>query len=278
MPLDVLTIVGLGFIGGSIALAAKQQRIARRILAWDRDEQSLKDARAAGIIDEPSPTLASAAERANLVVVATPVDAIADCVNELAKYCAPDTPITDTGSVKLPIHQRLNPADARRFVGGHPLAGSEKPGWRHSSANLFDDRLIVLTSGAETNPDHILNVSTFWSALGARVMKMDPGDHDRAVARTSHLPHLVAAALASGLTSRLESFAATGFRDVTRIASGDPDNWTSILMLNREPLLEALDEFQTRLDAWRNVLMSQNHRSAHEYLLEAKRMRDALGS
>src|SRR5262249_31406835 len=160
----------------------------------------------------------------------TPVDLIAAQVLSAAPHCSRGTVLTDAGSTKSKIAAEIEDrlSSGVQFVGSHPLAGSEKRGTQHARADLFQDRVTVVTKTPRTDLRALERTSNFWRALGARVTLMDPVDHDKAVALTSHLPHLLAAALCQ--TLRFPELAATGFRDTTRIASGDPEIWTGIFM------------------------------------------------
>jgi prephenate dehydrogenase len=247
-----IAVVGVGLIGGSIAAAVRQRGVAGRIIGVGRSGARLDAARRTGLIDVAATDLVDAAE-ADLVIVCTPVDRIAADVLSIAPALAAASLITDVGSTKGAICRDVFASlpPPVRFVGSHPLAGSEKGGWEHSDAALFEERVCVVTPVEETPPDVLDRVSAFWRALGLRVRCMTPEDHDRALAVTSHLPHLAASALASLLTEGEADLAATGFRDTTRIAAGDPDLWTAIFLQNGEPvvdqaslLIEQLREFQ----------------------------------
>jgi prephenate dehydrogenase len=188
--------------------------------------------------------------------------------------------LTDAGSTKSGIIARLDGQlpDSVAFVGSHPLAGSEKRGPEHADADLFQDRLTVITPGPGTDPAAVERTAAFWRALGSRVRFMDPEDHDRALALTSHLPHLLASALAGILPDNCRELTATGFRDTTRIAAGDPALWTAIFAQNRDAVLQALHRLTGRLDAFRAALEAGDWTTLDTLLAEAKRSRDALGS
>jgi prephenate dehydrogenase len=280
MKIQTLTIVGVGLIGGSLGLAARRRGLAAQVLGAGRNRDSLERARAVGAIDEASLDLAAAVHRADVAVFCTPVDRIADQVLAAAPGCAPGTLLTDAGSTKAGIVARLDgrlPAGVA-FVGSHPLAGSEKRGPEHADADLFQDRLTVVTPGPRTDPAAVERTAAFWQALGSRVRFMAPEDHDRALALTSHLPHLTAAALAGILPDECRALTATGFRDTTRVAAGDPALWTAIFAQNRGAVLQALQRLTGRLDAFRVALEAGDWTTVDTLLAEAKRSRDALGS
>jgi prephenate dehydrogenase len=279
-----LAVVGVGLIGGSIASATRQRGIADRVIGIGRSRERLADAVRAGVIDalaaDANESQAAAAE-ADLVIVCTPVDRIADDVLALAPALRAGSLITDAGSTKGAICRTVQCGltGSIPFVGSHPLAGSEKGGWEHADASLFEGRVCVVTPLDDTPPEVLERVSAFWRALGMRVRHMSPDDHDRALAVTSHLPHLAAAALASLLTNGEAELAASGFRDTTRVAAGDPDLWTAIFLQNTEPvldqaslLIEQLREFQRAIrqgDAGRIRQLLEEGREGRQRLDEA---------
>ena len=271
MRIHTLTIVGVGLIGGSIGLAAKQRGLAARVLGTGRRRASLDSALALGAIDEGFLEPASAIAQAEVVVFCTPVERIAEQVLANAPGCAPGTLLTDAGSTKAAIVRGVEghlPAGVS-FVGSHPLAGSEKRGPEHADANLFQGRLTVVTQTPATDSAALERTATFWRALGSRVRIMPPEDHDRALAMTSHLPHLLAAALAGILPPELYELTATGFRDTTRVAAGDPSIWTGIFTQNRLAVLDALKPLIERLTRFRQALEAADAETL---------VRDALGS
>jgi prephenate dehydrogenase len=163
------------------------------------------------------------------------------------------------------------------FIGSHPLAGSEKRGPEHASAGLFQDRLIVVTPNKTTDPDALDKVCNFWKALGSRIKLMSPGEHDEALAVTSHLPHVIASTLAQALPDELRELTASGFRDTTRIAAGDPALWTGILLHNRQAVLTAFVSFLNQLERFQAALQAGDEAALTAYLEYGKKVRDALG-
>lgn len=280
MRVDVLTIVGVGLIGGSIGLAARRRGLARTVRGVGRRGPSLERARTVGALDEAFTDVADAVPGSDLVVFCTPVDGIAEQVLAAAHLCGAGCILTDAGSTKGTIVHAIEtrlPAGVA-FVGGHPLAGSEKRGPEHADADLFQGRVTVLTSTERTEPAALARVAGFWQALGARVRVMSPDEHDRALALTSHLPHLAAAALAGLTPKELLELSASGFRDTTRIAAGDPALWSAIFLHNRPALLTALDALAGRLDEFRRALQDADRSALDELLDQGKKVRDALGS
>jgi prephenate dehydrogenase len=275
---ETLAIVGVGLIGGSAGLAARERDVARRIVGVGRSADSLAAAERAGCIDEGTTDLAAAAGDADLVLVCTPVNRIVEHVLAASEAAHPGTVITDAGSTKDTIVRALDgalPAGVA-FVGGHPLAGSEKHGPEHATADLFAGRLVILTPTPRTEPAAVEQVAAFWRALGARVLHLNPQDHDDALAVTSHLPHLAAAAIANTLPEHLRSLTATGFRDTTRVAAGDPNLWAAIFAQNRGAVLAALGKLEQQLTEYRHAIEHDDMTTLRRLLVEAKTVRDSL--
>jgi prephenate dehydrogenase len=278
MTLDTLTIVGVGLIGGSVGLAARERGVARHVLGVGRSSTTLDTACRLGAITAGTCDLADAARQSDLLVFCTPVDQIAGQVRTAAAVCRPGTLLTDAGSTKDTIVRSLDgtlPPHVA-FVGGHPLAGSEKRGPEHARADLFDGRVVVLTPTPRTDAEAVERVGAFWKQLGAKVTLLSPQDHDDALAVTSHLPHLVAAALANTLPPHLHTLAATGFRDTTRVAAGDPDLWAAIFAQNRGAVLAAIARLADRLAAYRDAIEHDDMMMIRQLLAQAKQTRDAL--
>ena len=280
MKVKTLTIVGVGLIGGSIGLAAKRRQVAERVFGAGRRQASLDQALAQGAIDESFLDLATAVRLAEVVVFCAPVDRIAEQIIGAAPHCASGALLTDAGSTKAEIVKTVEGRlpHGLSFVGSHPLAGSEKRGPEHADADLFQNRLTVVTQTPATDPSALARTAAFWQALGSYVEVMDPEKHDQALALTSHLPHLVAAALAGILSPELHGLTASGFRDTTRIAAGDPSLWTGVFAQNRLAVLESLKQLEDRLSQFRGALMDRNWPALGDLLAQAKKVRDALGS
>lgn len=280
LPLQHLTIVGVGLIGGSIGLAAKKRGLALRIHGVGRDLARLEAARRLGAIDECHLHWQDAVQQSELIVFCTPVSRIAEQIHEAAAHCKSGALLTDAGSTKRDVVSAVETGLAAqvRFVGAHPLAGSEKKGPDFADADLFVDRWTILTPTEKTPVAAVEDARSFWHALGSRVRLMSPEDHDRALALTSHLPHLLAAALAGILPENLRDLTATGFRDTTRVAAGDPEVWTPIFQHNRAAVLSALVQLVDRLDKFRQALASNETATIDQLLTQGKKVRDALGS
>jgi prephenate dehydrogenase len=277
---ESLVVVGVGLIGGSIGLAARRSNRFGTIIGVGRDSAGLEQARTLGCIDEFTTELAVAAKRADTIVFCTPVDRIAEQILASAPNCRPGTLITDAGSTKAEIVTRVESVMAPQvlFVGSHPLAGSEKKGAEHARADLFDDRLTLITPTAKTPKAACERAEAFWRGLGGRVKFLSPELHDERLAITSHLPHLVGAALTLALRPELAELAASGFRDTTRLAGGDPELWTAICDQNRSNILEAFGCMTDQLRKLKSALIERDYATLQQLLTEAKKVRDDLGS
>ncbi len=282
MHIGTLTIVGVGLLGGSIGLAVKERRLATRIIGVGRNRANIESAHRGGIIDEISVELKSAATQSDFMVFCTPVDEIARQIQIAAGICPKSCLITDVGSTKRHIVESIEMLceNSACFVGSHPLAGSEKQGWQFADANLFVGRTVVVAVTAKTAPHAVEQVSQFWQALGAKVVEMDPTAHDRVVARTSHMPHVIASALGASLRLQPDQLklAAKGLRDTTRIAAGDPKLWSAILLENRQEILQSLQTLRHTLDEWHDALEKADRTAIEALLEQGKQFRDALGN
>ena len=276
--IGTLAILGVGLIGGSIAAAARRRGLAQRIVGIGRNPSRLEAATQLGLIDCGSTDIAVAAD-ADLAVVCTPVNHIVADAKDLAAVLNSEALITDVGSTKGIVCEELANLDGSNgpaFVGSHPLAGSQLQGFEHADPELFEGRVCVVTPFGTARDIDIQAIEQFWSDLGSVVVRHEPREHDRTLARTSHLPHLVAAALAGNLLASDTQFAASGFRDTTRIASGDPGLWIPILSQNNDAVLQALAQLQTRLEEFSDALQHDDDSALQKLLEEAKRQRDGL--
>ncbi len=244
--------------------------------------RNLESARGGGIVDEISVDLKSAAAQSDLMVFCTPVDEIAAQIQIAAGVCPKSCLITDVGSTKRRIVESIEQLceNSAYYVGSHPLAGSEKQGWQFADANLLVGRTVVVAVTAKTVPHAVERVSQFWQALGATVVSMDPTEHDRVLARTSHLPHIIASALGASLRLQPDQLrlAAKGLRDTTRIAAGDPRLWSAILLENRQEILQSLQALRCTFDEWHDALEKADRPAIEALLEQGKQFRDALGN
>jgi len=273
-----VAIVGVGLIGASLGLGLLRRRLANRVIGIGRREESLRVALTRGALSHTTLHLAEGVAEADLVIVCTPVGRIADDIRLAAQNCQSGTLITDVGSTKAEIVAQVAgflPSGVT-FIGSHPLAGGERSGPQFAEVDLFDGRAVIVTPDKTTRPDDLDALWALWTDLGARVLRMTAEEHDRALAATSHLPHLVAAALAAATPDELLDLTAGGWADSTRIAAGDPELWRQIFASNRGPLRAALARFEDRLAALRESIERPDDRALLEILATAKERRDIV--
>jgi prephenate dehydrogenase len=271
-----VAIVGVGLIGGSIGLALRERRLAERVVGIGWRKTSLRRAKEVGAVTNYTLSIQQGVAEADVIVVATPLAQIVDEVSRVATHCPPAALITDAGSTKAEIVRQLSsslPRDAR-FVGSHPLAGSEKSGVRAASPKLFEGRVVVVTPTGASPDGAAAEIGDFWSSLGATVFVMSPEKHDEIVAATSHLPHLLASLIAHSTPQPALPLTATGWQDTTRIAAGDPELWTQILLDNRENVLKSLARFEKTMKRAHAALTKSDAKSLRRLLTEAKVIRD----
>ncbi|MCA9068406.1 MAG: prephenate dehydrogenase, partial [Planctomycetaceae bacterium] len=271
-----VAIVGVGLIGGSIAAALEDRGCAGRIVGVGRNPKRLAAARDAGLIDAFAEEIAAVS--ADFWVFCTPVDRIVSGILAVKAQPGQTVLVTDAGSVKAEICESVKGrlSEGVEFIGSHPLAGSEQRGFEYADANLYRDRMCVLTPEPGSSPKQLARLRSFWTFVGMRVVEMGAAEHDRALAETSHLPHLVASALAATLNKDNAHLAATGFADTTRIAAGDPDLWTAIFLQNADAMQLALNRFTDQIDQLRDAIANQDGRALRKLLEFAKTQRDNL--
>lgn len=275
---QTVAILGVGLIGGSIGLGLLRRRLVRRVIGIGRRAESLRIAKELGAVTSTTVVLEDGVAEADLAVVCTPVGRIVEDVRTLAPACRQGTVITDVGSTKGAIVAGLRGGlpEGVCFIGGHPLAGGEQSGAAAADAELFVDRTVVLTPDVRTPRDALDALGDFWRDMGARVVEMEAGEHDQALAATSHLPHLAAAALAAATPPELLPLTAGGWADCTRIAAGDPELWRQIFADNRGPLLAALGRFEEQIAALREAIQAGDEQELLRLLAAAKTVRDEL--
>ena len=274
-----LTILAPGLLGGSVARAARERDVAQRIVLWTRRPESRLKLSAQPWCDAVAETPGDAARGADLVVIAAPVDQIVPLTRQIAPDLAPGTLVTDVGSVKNEIsllgHAALAPH--AHFVGAHPMAGSEKTGWEHGTATLFEHRTCFVTPRVDTAAQATATVVEFWHALGAEVVTVAPDQHDEIVAHISHLPQVIASSLCGFLATKNPAWrdhAGGGLRDTTRIAGSDPQIWRAILEQNRDEVLRALSGFEDELHGLRAALANRDYVEVAARISRGKAYRD----
>jgi prephenate dehydrogenase len=264
--LNKLVIFGVGLIGGSLALALQRANHVQHIVGVGRTSDSLQTALDMNVINTIETDSAKAVENADMVVVAVPVAQTASIFSAIAPHLSHKTVVTDVGSTKgdiIAYAEKLLGDKVSRFVPGHPIAGAEKSGVTAANAKLFEGKNVVLTPTAKTDSQALEQVRAMWSAAGANLKQMSADNHDSIFAAVSHLPHLLAFALVNDLASRdnsgqLFEFAASGFRDFTRIAGSSPEMWRDISLANRDALLEELTTYQNELANLHSLLKNSD--------------------
>lgn len=279
--INKLVIVGVGLIGGSLALALRQAGAVGEIVGVGRSMENLEAAKQFGIIDQIETELASAVKNADVVVLAIPVAAMQPTLKELAPHLPPETIVTDVGSTKRDVigyARQYLPKHLARFIPGHPIAGAEKSGAAAAFVNLYQGRNIIVTPLPENDAEAVATITRMWQTCGAIVNTMPALRHDEIFAAVSHLPHLLSFALVEDIASRanakeLFSYAAGGFRDFTRIAGSHPEMWRDISLANRDVLIREIDTYQSQLDRLRGMLEQSDGKSLEEVFGHARTAR-----
>lgn len=278
---EQLAVIGCGLMGGSFALALKAAGLVQRVVGYARSPQTLARARALGVIDVEAPSALLAASGADLVLVSVPVAATGDTLRAIRPLIGPSTLVMDVGSTKGDVVAAARDAlgeQLAQFVPAHPIAGKERAGVEHASADLYRGCQVILTPVPETDPALLARARALWQALGARVRTLSPGEHDAAYAAVSHLPHLLAFAAVRALAQQPEgaqylSLAGPGFRDFTRIAASDPDVWRDILLANAAQVREQARHFRAALDTFEATLARGDAQTLHDLIADASRTR-----
>lgn len=281
-PVANLTIVGVGLIGGSFARAIREAGCVQHITGYGRNTENLKLAVELNVIDDYSLDVETAIHNADLIFIATPVGSIKQILTDIKTSLKEGVIITDAGSTKTSV---INAAKdvfgfvPPFFIPGHPIAGTEYSGVSASFASLYQDHRVILTPLEDSDPDALKLVSCLWYAAGAHVVRMKHVHHDRILAATSHLPHLLAFSLVDTLASvdqrqEIFDFAAGGFKDFTRIASSDPVMWQDICLANKEALLEHIELFTQDLAKLSRAIKNNDADYLQRVFRRAKRTRD----
>jgi prephenate dehydrogenase len=276
-----VVIFGVGLIGGSFALALKQAGAARNIVGMGRSQEALARALELGIIDSAGASVADAMRGADLVLVAAPVAQTEAILASLLPYLEEGAVVTDAGSTKSDVVEAARKALGDRigqFVPGHPIAGRESNGPEAAIADLYCGKKAVLTPLAENSAADVGRVAAAWSACGAIVHRLTPAEHDKVFAAVSHLPHLLAFALVDDIARKphadlLFQYAASGFRDFTRIAASSPEMWRDISLANRDALLGELDAYLAQLTGLRAMLAESDGAGIESVYANARRAR-----
>ena len=277
-----LVVIGVGLIGGSLACALRKAGKVETVIGVGRGIANLEQAVELGVIDSYNQDAAQAVVDADMVVIGATLGSTADILARIAPALGPGTVVTDVGSTKASVVASARAAlgdKFARFVPGHPIAGTEHSGAQAAFAELYVGHRVILTPVAETDADALISVRAMWETAGARVAQMSVADHDRVLAATSHLPHMLAFTLVDMLATASDAddifaFAAGGFRDFTRIASSNPEMWRDIALANRDALLEICGAYNARLERLMQALRDGDGATLELSFKRAKEARD----
>ena len=279
-PFEAIAIVGLGLIGGSVAKAVRSLGLARQIFGYDNNEEYHKEIKSGKLADYLSDIPDKKLAQAELVLLAVPVKSFKEVLPNILTNISSKAILTDTGSVKSPLLKMMcSPKYKKiRFVGGHPIAGSENFGPAAAKQDLFYGKRCILTPGEKTDKDLILVVRRFWESLGAKVSEMDAESHDQMFASVSHLPHILAYACIQAISNTDSQEAlghsGAGLKDFSRIASSSPQMWADIFLENKENLLPRVAAFNEVLSALEETIKKNDKRKLVELLALSKTARD----
>lgn len=277
-----VAIIGIGLIGGSLGLALKKTNLVQNIIGIGRKEEKLQQALKLGAVDSVVTDIYFGVKRADLVILATPVNSILEIATQMEPYLKMGAIVMDVGSTKKTIVHKLTPslsASEVYFVGTHPLAGSEESGIEVAKADLFKGATCVITPVPQTNEEALSIVRSLWEGIGAKVVGMTPEIHDGLIAYSSHLPHLVAASLADLIKmqdKKILPLLASGFKDTTRIAASHPVMWSDICLTNQKEILKSIAEFKKILDKWQKLIEQANSDVLTREFEEVKKFRNEI--
>jgi len=277
-----LAVIGVGLIGGSLSLALKEAGKVKEVIGYARSESVRQEALELGVIDRAADSIADAVNEADIIFLAVPMAAMGSVLEELLPHVKADAIITDGGSAKgqlVDIARNIMGEQLGQFVPGHPIAGTEKSGPSAAFSTLYKDHRVVLTPIDETNSSAVETVTAMWQATGADVYEMDVQHHDVVLAATSHLPHVLAFNLVGMLAERDDCdevlhYAAGGFRDFSRIASGDAVMWRDICLSNSDAILGLIQQYKQGLSKLEDAIKSQDGDTLKAVFESAKQARD----
>jgi len=274
-----ISILGLGLIGGSVAMAIKSRISDCDVTGYDVDTGALQSALASAAVDRIAPSLVSACDGTQCIILCVPIGPVGELLAAIAPHLKPGVCVTDVCSTKQTIveaAQRLLPAGAH-FVGSHPMAGGERQGFSAARADLFDGAICITTPVPSSDPATVQKVEAFWRQLGMEIRQMPAEQHDHLVAQISHLPHVLASALIQSASDEALAICGPGFRDVTRIAAAAAALWRDILLDNAAEVRGSIARFRTELDRLEALLQAGRAEDLRNWLADAALRRKALG-
>ena len=279
--INKITIIGVGLIGGSLAKAIKENNLAKVVFGFGRDLNRLEKAQKANVIDQFSTNLKDAINDSDIVIIATPVGSFQEILSEIKPFLTSKIVISDVGSTKTNIASIVSQTlgdYSNYFIPAHPIAGKEKSGFEASEANLFNNRKVIITPLETSSPDSISLIQKMWEGTGADVDFMSPESHDELLGMTSHLPHMLAFSLVNYLISKNPSasiYAAGGFKDFSRIASGDAVMWRDICIQNKDQIISHIKGYQKTLNSLVDAIENENSDELDLLFTSAKKTRDS---
>jgi prephenate dehydrogenase len=278
---ETVSICGLGLIGGSLSLCIKKRKIAENVIGIVRRKETLKMAKEKKIADYVTENLSEGVKNADLFIVCTPVESIIEIIKNSLPYLKKGCLITDVGSTKEKIVsevEKFMKRDDLSYIGGHPIAGSEKSGLEFANSEIFENSYYIITPSKKYKKNSLLKLKNFIRKIGANPVILTPSQHDFYLSFTSHLPHLVAYSLVSILpeNENLEKFIGNSFKDITRIARSSPLIWQEIFFSNRKKVLKAIEKFKKNLEKFEFNLKENNRDAIYKFLESAKRKKEEL--
>lgn len=278
-----VSIIGVGLIGGSIALAMRRLKLANEIIGLGRRIENLKQAKKLKIIDAWSLKPKEAVRNAELIILATPMRAMPELVKSIAQDFKPGAILTDVGSTKLKMIEKILPLLDEKvdFVPAHPIAGREKTGAKYADAELFKNRWTIITPTQRSSKKGVLRIKRLWLALGAKVEVMSPKDHDEILAYISHLPHIVAYGLVSAIWNKEQAlpvlrFSAGGFKDFIRIAGSSPEMWRDICLENKDMIINALNQYQNQLEELKKMMVKEDGKGLEKVFSKSRQVKEKV--
>lgn len=273
-----VTIVGVGLMGGSLGMAIKKHRLAREVIGLSHRQAALAQAVKNKAIDVPCLDVKKAISNADLVVLAAPVDSIIKLFTTIDPYLKRGCIVTDVGSAKATIAESAEKflSAPAFFVGAHPLAGSERKGVVNATPDLFEGSTCIMTPTSKTNNSAKQKVKNLWIKLGMNVKMLSPEKHDEILAYVSHLPHLIAYGLITGIPSEFLEYASRGLKDTSRVAASPPQMWSDICLANSKNVLDALDQCVGHLANFRKAIVNHDQKSLIQHFTKAQEKRNKL--
>lgn len=280
-----ITIIGLGLIGSSIARAIKKKKLCKNLIAHDKSETVLKTVLKLKITNQTEKNLNKSVENSDLVIICTPLGTYENIVSNIKNSLKRTCILTDVGSAKIYVTQIVSKLINKNtiWIPAHPIAGTEQSGPRAGFADLFKNRWCIITPINKKNPTSLKKLNNFWKKIGSKVQHMSPEHHDKVMAITSHIPHLIAynivgtaANLEKDTKSEVIKYSASGFRDFTRIASSDPTMWRDIALNNRKQILHMLEKFNLDLNNLKRAIIKKDAGKLFKLFSKTRKIRQAI--